>query len=153
MKKYGTDFSDEQLGGIFDEYSGKAEDYMNDSGRMDTLLSRIRELLLTLSGLPVIGPYAGDIADLIDMVSDYRSGAYSALPKNTILAIVGVLIYLASPVDLIPDFIPVLGWIDDAAVFSFAYKKGLKTDLDKYREWRELNMFTEGEVIDCRKPE
>jgi uncharacterized membrane protein YkvA (DUF1232 family) len=27
-----------------------------------------------------------------------------------------VLAYLISPIDLVPDFIPVLGWIDDATI-------------------------------------
>ena len=34
-------------------------------------------------------------------------------PRHARLAGLGVLAYLASPIDLIPDFIPVLGWLDD----------------------------------------
>ncbi len=34
------------------------------------------------------------------------------------VAIVGALGYLVLPVDLIPDFIPVIGWVDDAAVIA-----------------------------------
>jgi uncharacterized membrane protein YkvA (DUF1232 family) len=30
--------------------------------------------------------------------------------------ILGALIYLISPIDVIPDLLPVLGWLDDAAV-------------------------------------
>lgn len=37
--------------------------------------------------------------------------------------IIGALAYLIFPVDLIPDFIPVLGWSDDAAAIAFAYKR------------------------------
>ncbi len=42
-----------------------------------------------------------------------------------LVALLG-LIYLISPVDLIPDFIPILGWLDDGLVLtllvSLAYK-------------------------------
>lgn len=38
---------------------------------------------------------------------------------HTILVIVAIilaLIYIVSPVDIIPDIIPVIGWVDDAIV-------------------------------------
>ena len=35
------------------------------------------------------------------------------------LALFAMAVYLISPVDLIPDTFPVLGWIDDAVLISF----------------------------------
>jgi uncharacterized membrane protein YkvA (DUF1232 family) len=50
----------------------------------------------------------------------------SATPPAAKLAAILALAYLVSPIDLIPDFIPVLGWLDDGAVvavlISVAYK-------------------------------
>jgi uncharacterized membrane protein YkvA (DUF1232 family) len=43
-------------------------------------------------------------------LKDSRTGA---LPK---LVALGALIYLISPIDLIPDFIPVAGWLDDLII-------------------------------------
>ena len=37
-------------------------------------------------------------------------------PKYRWLLIGGTLLYLISPIDIAPDFIPVIGWIDDAAI-------------------------------------
>lgn len=37
-------------------------------------------------------------------------------PKYRWLLIIGTLTYLVSPIDIAPDFIPIIGWIDDAAV-------------------------------------
>ncbi|RZM74900.1 YkvA family protein [Leptolyngbya iicbica] len=37
-------------------------------------------------------------------------------PKYRWIIIGGTLIYLLSPIDIAPDFIPIIGWIDDAAV-------------------------------------
>ena len=36
-----------------------------------------------------------------------------ALPRTAKVALAAVAVYLASPVDLIPDFIPVVGYLDD----------------------------------------
>jgi uncharacterized membrane protein YkvA (DUF1232 family) len=36
-----------------------------------------------------------------------------ALPRGVKIALAAAVVYLASPIDLIPDFIPFLGYVDD----------------------------------------
>ena len=43
-------------------------------------------------------------------------------PKYVKLLIAAALGYLITPVDLLPDTLPVLGWVDDVAVLAFAFK-------------------------------
>ncbi len=74
-----------------------------------------------------------DIRTLIAMVRDYASGAYREIPFGTIAAIVGALLYVLSPIDLIPDFIPGVGFIDDAAVVATCLRL-VAYDIQKYRE-------------------
>ena len=38
------------------------------------------------------------------------------LPKAAKIALAGAILYMVSPVDLIPDFIPVLGYLDDLII-------------------------------------
>lgn len=49
-----------------------------------------------------------DIARLV-----VRLAADPVLPKTAKVALGAVAVYLASPVDLLPDFIPFLGYVDD----------------------------------------
>ncbi|MCL2519822.1 MAG: DUF1232 domain-containing protein [Spirochaetaceae bacterium] len=48
------------------------------------------------------------------------------------------LIYFASPIDLIPDFIPIIGFLDDLAVLAFfiflTYKLTPKAIIDECKE-------------------
>ena len=72
---------------------------------------------------------------LFSLVKDYVNGSYKEVPWLTIAAIVGSLIYVFSPIDLIPDFIPVLGFTDDAAVIGLCLA-GIAGDLVKYQTWK-----------------
>lgn len=44
------------------------------------------------------------------------------------------LLYVLSPIDAIPDFIPVLGWTDDSAVVLW-FLTGLVRESGRYVEW------------------
>ena len=52
------------------------------------------------------------------------------LPRPVKLALIAVAVYLASPIDLLPDFIPVAGYLDDALLAAMALD-GLLTWVDR----------------------
>ena len=76
------------------------------------------------------------ISSFFGMIRDYATGQYKNVPIRTIAAIVGALAYFASPIDAIPDFIPFLGFTDDAAVFAFCLKL-VGDDVEEYRKWKD----------------
>ena len=45
------------------------------------------------------------------------------VPASTRLGIALLVPYLISPIDLIPDFLPVIGQLDDAALVAFALRR------------------------------
>jgi len=82
---------------------------------------------------------------LFAVAKDYVNGEYSEIPKRSIVAILGGLIYFLSPIDVVPDFVPVLGFIDDVFVLNLVYKQVLK-DLEKYKIWKDaqINYIEDG---------
>mgnify|MGYP001770954659 CR=1 FL=1 len=54
------------------------------------------------------------------------------------IAVVSALLYFGSPVDLIPDFIPVTGYLDDAAVIAFVFRL-VEDDVAEYKQWQKVN--------------
>ena len=72
---------------------------------------------------------------MFGIVSDWIKGNYKEVPVGSIVAIVGGLIYFLSPIDVIPDFIPVIGYIDDVLVIGLVLKQ-VNNDLEKYKIWK-----------------
>lgn len=77
-----------------------------------------------------------DIVLFFQLLKDFCSGKYKQVPLKTIAAIVGTLVYVLSPIDIIPDFIPGFGYLDDAGVVELC-RRLIKSDIDKYRAWKE----------------
>jgi len=73
---------------------------------------------------------------LFSLVKDYANGNYKSIPKSSIIAVVAALLYFISPLDVIPDFIVGLGFVDDAFILSLVYKQVIK-ELDKYQLWKD----------------
>ncbi len=48
-------------------------------------------------------------------------------PTTARIASIGIILYVLSPIDIIPDFIPVLGWLDDLVILplGLAFVRGL----------------------------
>lgn len=79
---------------------------------------------------------------LFSLAKDYTSGAYTAIPKTTMISILAALLYFISPLDLVPDFLVGLGFLDDAVILGFVFKKVTK-ELEKYQEWKRLSTSKE----------
>ena len=87
-----------------------------------------------------------DIKLMVALVRDYVRGDYRQIPWSSLAAITVALLYFANPFDIIPDFIPVAGYIDDAVVIGLALRF-VKDDLNKYKAWRASRKF-DGIVIE-----
>ena len=76
-----------------------------------------------------------NIRTAYDMVSDSVTGKYKGVAKSTLALLAGGLAYLALPLDLVPDFIPVAGWVDDAAVLAWIFKR-CADEFQKYKDFK-----------------
>lgn len=72
--------------------------------------------------------------DFGQFAKDVSAGRWKASWFAISMVAVG-LIYIISPVDLIPDAIPVVGWLDDAYVLKLIYG----TVKDEFEAWRRAN--------------
>ena len=70
-----------------------------------------------------------------NLLQDYWSGNYKNIPWKLAASIGFAVTYLVSPLDIIPDFLPLLGFTDDAAVFALVISS-FQSELDTYKEWK-----------------
>ncbi len=76
------------------------------------------------------------ITTLVQIIQDWRKGAYHTVSYKNISIGVFVLLYFVNPYDFIPDFIPVVGKMDD----TMFLKKGLEyldEEINKYKTWKQ----------------
>jgi uncharacterized membrane protein YkvA (DUF1232 family) len=60
------------------------------------------------------------------MVFLTRVSRHPCVPRARALVLAGLVAYLASPIDLVPDFIPGLGLLDDALLVVLALRWALR---------------------------
>jgi uncharacterized membrane protein YkvA (DUF1232 family) len=71
---------------------------------------------------------------LVRLVSAYVAGSYRHIETSTIIAGLAVLLYALSPLDLVPEFVPVVGFLDDLALISWFISK-FAEEIARFREW------------------
>ncbi|MFF4954283.1 YkvA family protein [Streptomyces chattanoogensis] len=77
-------------------------------------------LLLVRPKGALLGEAVRLLPDLLRLFA--RLAADGSLPRGVRLRLALLMIYLASPIDLIPDFLPVIGYADDAIVVAFVLR-------------------------------
>ncbi len=80
--------------------------------------------------------FCDDVKIFFEMVKNSVTRKYPQTPFRTIFALIGAFLYLFLPADLIPDFLPFIGYLDDATVFGLCLKL-IKTDINAYRKWKD----------------
>ncbi|WKV11875.1 YkvA family protein [Marivirga harenae] len=81
-----------------------------------------------------IGQLRNKISTLIRLVKAYTKGSYKNISFKSMIYTVGVLIYFITPMDIVPDFIPVSGFIDDASLILWLYNH-LGYELQQFKAW------------------
>jgi uncharacterized membrane protein YkvA (DUF1232 family) len=91
----------------------------------------------------VLRPRDARLSELLRVIPDVARLVRDLLPDRRVpltvrLALVGLLVWLLNPIDLIPEFIPVLGPLDDVvvAIIVLRYVRSRLGDDELRRRWR-----------------
>ena len=84
----------------------------------------------------------------IALVRSWIHGEYDGVSRQTIVAVTAALLYFVVPLDVIPDFLIGVGFIDDASVVGYVMTM-LAAEMDTFRRWQEREVEREDKVAEA----
>ncbi len=106
-----------------------------------SLLQLLQNVLLKTRKLGVGGIFdelREKLVILGRLVKAYATGEYRDIEVKNLVIIIASLVYFLSPIDLIPDLIPVLGFTDDIAFLTFIFRS-LGEEIGRFELWDQNN--------------
>ena len=127
MKKSDEAINDFKSG----KWTGKAQSFVGDKQKMRSLLNSITGYLNKGAFRPVFNK----LRLMVSYLNDVYKGYYSDYSIKHYIIVIAAIIYVVSPLDVVPDILPVAGLTDDATVIGAAFMS-LKDELSRYSKWR-----------------
>ena len=119
---------------IFDNLYKKAERIITSDSKVSELLDEV--FLKIGESSEAFYKVQDSVIALSRMLSAWMKGDYRNISTKSIIAVVAALIYFVNPLDLIPDFIPVIGQLDDIFVLGYLIKTFNK-EIERFMAWEK----------------
>ena len=116
----------------------KAMRMINEQSQVKELIWQVSQKLQNINSRnKQINELMEHVQLFLRMIKRSLAGEYSAFSHKTLLSLVFGLLYFVTPMDVVPDFIPLLGFSDDLSIVYFIIKN-FKSDIEAFKVW-ELN--------------
>lgn len=125
-------FSEETALRVLENGYVSARETIQNQDEFERFLQRLEK---KLRDFPGVGGALAEIPILLSLLKSYAKKEYTIIPLGSIVAVVSAFLYFISPIDLLPDVLPGIGYLDDAAVIAGCLKL-IASDLEEYKEWR-----------------
>ena len=115
-------------------YFKKAEEIAASQIKIKRLLQQVSLKVHQLIDSPAVAEIRRQLDVFIRMLTAHVKGKYKGLSNRSLGLLVLGLFYFALPLDLVPDFIPLIGYVDDLSVLLGIFKS-LQTDIEQFLVW------------------
>ena len=122
--------------GMLDGKLQEALEIADDPNEVASLLDSLKNWIERFAQKLRPSAFEG-LTTVFRMMSATLSGEYTGFSKSSFVALVGCALYCVSPIDVIPDAIPIFGLVDDAFILGLTLKK-IASELETFRRWERL---------------
>ena len=101
----------------------RSRDYINNNEKIKSLLETVKEKLHRVQqDSEERSTFISHLKMVIRMIQSHFNGSYPSFSRKSILLLIFSLVYFITPVDMIPDFVPALGFTDDISILYLVLK-------------------------------
>ncbi len=120
----------------FKDAEGKTKKLLNNAEKLKKLIGSAQQKAAKKK--KQMKSVWGDLQTLLRLIAAWRKKEYTEIPWKTILYVATAIFYFVNPFDIIPDFIPIGGYLDDITIITYVITS-IQKDIDRFKEWEELN--------------
>lgn len=121
----------------FKSAKARAERILRNPEKLQNLISMALDKLNTMDKNKLaVGDFFGRVKVFVRMIKAYIKGEYRMIPWKMMVMLVAGLVYFVMPVDVLPDFIPVTGFIDDITLIIWIFNS-FKKEIDAFEIWEK----------------
>ncbi|MCH7400509.1 YkvA family protein [Belliella kenyensis] len=118
-------------------YMNQVNAIIGEEGKLKQLMKSASVRLHQLKDHPKVQLAMEPLMIFKRMIYAHKSGEHKLSMKTLGLLVLGIL-YFVTPIDFIPDFLPVIGYADDISVI-IAIFNALKIEVEEFLEWERVN--------------
>jgi uncharacterized membrane protein YkvA (DUF1232 family) len=108
--------------------------YAKSNAKISDLLNKVSSKTQNLHQSENNASFMENLGTLRRMVRAYKQGDYREVPWRSVTMVIAALLYFVSPLDFIPDILPILGLTDDIALIIWV-SNSIKSDIENFRKW------------------
>lgn len=132
-----------RMAAFFHKAMARARTIAGDPQKLQDLIITAKDKIVKLRGEnKEFDQFMLKLGTAVRMLKAYRAKEYTDIPWKSILTLTAGVVYFVMPLDLVPDFIPVLGLLDDASIMVWIFSS-LRKDIEAFEQWEQNRFATQ----------
>lgn len=121
----------------FKSAKARAERILRNPEKLKNLIAMVLDKLNNMDQNKLaVGDFFRRVKVFIRMIRAYIKGEYREIPWKMVVMLVAGLVYFVMPLDILPDFIPVTGFLDDITVILWIFNN-FRKEIDAFELWEK----------------